>query len=60
MPVGVVKTPEDEIAWERAKTRVREEYPDARGSQFYRLVMAVYKKMTHSTPRSRRRPQFPD
>jgi len=55
MPVGVVKTPEDEIAWERAKARAREEYPNARGRQFYSIVMAIYKKMTHYTPASRRR-----
>jgi hypothetical protein len=57
MPVGVVKTPEDEIAWERAKARAREQYPDARGEQFYRIVMAIYKKMTHYVPASRRRPK---
>ena len=55
MPVGVVKTPEDEIAWERAKQRAREQYPDASGEQFYRIVMAIYKKMTHYTPVPRRR-----
>jgi hypothetical protein len=60
MPVGVVKTPEDEIAWERAKARAREEYPDARGRQFYSIVMAIYKKMTHYTPASRRRGEIPD
>ncbi len=27
MPVNVARTPEDEIAWERAKTKAREEYP---------------------------------
>lgn len=55
MPVGVVKTPEDEIAWERAKERARAQYPEATGDQFYRIVMAIYKKMTHYTPKSRRR-----
>jgi hypothetical protein len=58
MPVNVVKTPEDEIAWERAKARAREEYPDASGERFYRIVMAIYKKMTHYTPVSRRRPRI--
>lgn len=29
MPVNVDRTPEEEIAWERAKARAREEYPDA-------------------------------
>jgi hypothetical protein len=47
MPVNVVKTPEDEIAWERAKAAAREEYPYASGAQFYRIVMAIFKKMTH-------------
>jgi hypothetical protein len=53
MPVNVVRTPEEEIAWERAKARAREEYPDATGDRFYRIVMAIYKKMAHYEPRSR-------
>lgn len=53
MPVNVVRTPEEEIAWERAKARAREEYPDATGERFYRIVMAIYKKMAHYEPRSR-------
>ena len=53
MPVSVVKTPEDEIAWERAKARAHEEYPDATGERYYRIVMAIYKKMTHYQPKSR-------
>ncbi len=52
MPVSVVRTPEEEIAWERAKERAREEYPDATGERFWRIVMAIYKKMTHYRPRS--------
>jgi hypothetical protein len=55
MPINVVRTPEDEIAWERAKEKAREEYPDADGERFFRLVMAIYKKMTHYRPRSRTR-----
>ena len=55
MPVGVVRSAEDEIAWERAKERAREQYPDATGERFYRIVMAIYKKMTHYVPVSRRR-----
>jgi hypothetical protein len=47
MPVGVVKPPEDEIAWERAKARGREQYPDTHGEQFCRIVMAIYNTMTH-------------
>ncbi|MGC1678440.1 MAG: hypothetical protein WA740_13010 [Candidatus Binataceae bacterium] len=53
MPVNVVRTPDEEIAWERAKARVREEYPDATGERFYRIVMAIYKKIAHYEPRSR-------
>jgi hypothetical protein len=37
---------------ERAKARAREEYPDATGKRFYRIVMAIYKKMAHYQPRS--------
>jgi len=47
MPVNVVKTAEDEIAWERAKAAAREQYPDVTGARFYRIVMAIFKKMTH-------------
>jgi hypothetical protein len=54
MPVNVVRTPEEEIAWERAKARAREQYPDATGERFYRIVMAIYKKMAHYQPRSLR------
>ena len=53
MPVNVVSTPEEEIAWERAKARAHEEYPDATGDRFYRIVMAIYKKMAHYEPRTR-------
>ncbi len=52
MPVSVVRTPEEVIAWERAKARAREEYPDATGDRFYRIVMAIYKKMAHYEPHS--------
>jgi hypothetical protein len=50
MPVNVVRTPEEEMAWERAKARVREQYPEATGERFYRLVMTIYKKMAHYEP----------
>jgi len=50
MPVSVVRTPEEELAWERAKVRAREQYPEATGERFYRIVMATYKKMTHYEP----------
>ena len=38
MPINVARTPEDELAWERAKEKAREEYPDADGERFFRLV----------------------
>jgi len=47
LPVNVVRTPEDEVAWERAKEAARRQYPYATGPQFYRIVMAIFKKMTH-------------
>ncbi|HYB91734.1 MAG TPA: hypothetical protein VEC38_11900 [Candidatus Binataceae bacterium] len=47
MPVNVVKTPEDEIAWERAKEAASEQYPGLTGPRYYRIVMAIFKKMTH-------------
>ena len=55
MPINVARTPEDEIAWERAKEKAREGYLDAEGERFFRLVMAIYKKMTHYRPRLRAR-----
>jgi hypothetical protein len=62
MPVNVVRTSEQEIAWERAKARARQEYPDATGARYYRIVMAIYKKMVHYQPssaRCHRNPQWP-
>jgi hypothetical protein len=53
MPVGVVRTLEDELAWERAKQRAHEQYPYLAGDRFYRVVMSIYKKMTHYQPRSK-------
>ncbi len=47
MPANVVRTPEDGIVWKRAKPRARIQYPEATGDHFYRLVMAIYKKMVH-------------
>ncbi len=47
MPTNVVRTPEDEILWKRAKSRAHIQYPEATGEHFYRLVMATYKKMAH-------------
>jgi hypothetical protein len=54
MPVNVVRTPEEEIVWERVKTRARGQYPDAAGERFYRIVMAIYKKMAHYQPQPER------
>ncbi len=51
MPVSVVRTAEEEAAWERAKEIAREQYPDVSGDRFYRIVMAIYKKMVHYEPR---------
>lgn len=55
MPVSVVRTAEEEAAWERAKKIAHEEYPEATGDRFYRIVMAIYKKMVHYEPRASRR-----
>jgi len=51
MPVNVVRTTEEEVLWERAKERTRKEYPDAEGERYWRIVMAIYKKMAHYQPR---------
>jgi hypothetical protein len=55
MPVGVVHSVEDEIAWERAKEAARRQYPGVQGPRFYRIVMAIYKKMVHYDERKRPR-----
>lgn len=52
MPTNVVRTPEEEIAWRRAKARAREEYPDAKDERFYRVAMAIYKKLINYKPLS--------
>jgi hypothetical protein len=62
MPVNVVRTPEEEEAWERAKEIARAEYPEAEGERFYRIVMGIYKKMVHypgSAQRQNRPKQLP-
>jgi hypothetical protein len=48
MPHGVVKTERDERLWEKAKGRVREQYPDVAedSDRFWRLVMGIFKRMT--------------
>jgi hypothetical protein len=53
-PVSVVRTAEEEAAWERAKQIARERYPGARGDRFYRIVMGIYKKIAHYEPQARR------
>ncbi|HUA32314.1 MAG TPA: hypothetical protein VMA09_01815 [Candidatus Binataceae bacterium] len=65
MPVGVVRTQHDEELWERAKEIARERYPGAIGSHYYRIVMAIYKKMAHYEPHAEqhhtmRWPRFDD
>jgi hypothetical protein len=52
MPAGVIRTPADELAWEHAKELARRQYPNADGADFYRIVMGIYKKMTHYQPRT--------
>jgi hypothetical protein len=59
MPVGVVRTRADELAWEQAKELARREYPDATGSDFYRIVMGIYKRMTHYQPKGSQRRRSP-
>jgi len=55
MPVGVVRSRADELAWEHAKELARRQYPYATGSDFHRIVMRIYKKMTHYQPKRTRR-----
>ena len=52
MPVNVVRTPQEEVVWRRAKARAREEYPDAEDERFYRIAMAIYKKLVNYRPLS--------
>lgn len=54
MPVNVVHTLEQEEAWERAKEIAANEYPDATGSNYWRIVMGIYKKMTHYVSKTAR------
>jgi hypothetical protein len=54
MPVNVVHTLEDEEAWERAKEIAVNEYPDASGSNYWRIVMGIYKNMTDYVAKSER------
>ena len=55
MPVGVVRSRADELAWEHAKELARRRYPYATGADFYRIVMGIYKKVAHYQPKRTRR-----
>lgn len=59
MPVNVVHTLEEEEAWEQAKEIAANEYPDATGSNYWRIVMGIFKKITHYVPKSHRRDHDP-
>ena len=52
MPVNVVHTLEQEEAWEKAKEIAENDYPNATGSNYWRIVMGIYKKMTHYVAKS--------
>jgi hypothetical protein len=52
MPVSVVHTLEDEAAWERAKEIAADEYPEATGSNYWRIVMGIYRKNTNYVTKS--------
>ncbi len=47
MPYGVVKTKRDERLWEKAKGRVREEYPEVEegSDRYWALVNGIYQRM---------------
>jgi len=55
MPIGVVKTPEDERHWAEAKVAVAKQYGMAvgKGARYWRLVMGVFKRMTGGTGSSK-------
>ncbi|HVN29826.1 MAG TPA: hypothetical protein VMT64_15125 [Candidatus Binataceae bacterium] len=59
MPVNVVHTPQEEEAWERAKEIAANEYPEASGPDYWRIVMGIYKKITHYVPQSSHRDHAP-
>jgi hypothetical protein len=52
MPISGVHTIEDEEAWERAKEIATNEYPDAVGSNYWRVVMGIFKTMTYYVSKS--------
>jgi hypothetical protein len=45
MPKGVIKTAKDESRWSRAKELAENQYPDASGPKFWKIVMGIFKKM---------------
>jgi hypothetical protein len=52
MPVSVVHSLEDEQAWETAKQIAANQYPQAVGSNYWRMVMSIFEKMTHYIAKS--------
>jgi len=58
MPKELVEGERDERLWEKAKARVREEYPEVEedSDRFWRLVNAIYGKMTEGEPEGGRGP----
>ena len=45
MPEGVIKTEKDESRWIKAKKLAENQYPDAEGDKFWKIVMGIFKKM---------------
>ena len=47
MPSNLVKTPQQEVHWERAKKAVKKQYPNIpEGSErFYKLTTSIFKNM---------------
>lgn len=48
MPVGVIKGPDSEVVWKRAKEAAQEQYPGLKGkdkNRFYAIVMTIYKNI---------------
>jgi hypothetical protein len=59
MPFSAVQTLEDEESWERAKEIAANEYTDATGSNYWRIAIGIYKKMTRYVPTSVRGHRHP-
>jgi len=47
MPEGLVKTKADEKLWEKAKAKVRKEYPKLTedDDEFWKIVVSIFKNM---------------